>query len=447
MTTRWKIALYGFLSAGAIVLASLIVFLFYPDPFINAVIKGRITEAFRDAYPDYSIQIGNMHYDIRENRVGFDSVSLMTVDSTLSGTIAAYSVSGIGWFELLWARGLVLNGFTGTVLEARGIVVNFQREQYELRCGLLHVSVPDSEIVVDTLTIHPSGDDEQFFAGSRFRRTRFQAVVPHARVSGLACLEMLQGKMYIARAAEISDPSIDVLINKNKPAARDTSGPRMPNEILSSIKETIQIDSLNIRNGNLKYGERFMVGSKPALLTFDSMQVVITGIANNGADGDTMVIHAEGQFVKSAKMSVGMSIPVSSPEFSMRYSGSLSRLDLRRLNDWLGPSDQTRVKSGILQGATFDINVSSGRAGGSVRASYRDLTLAVINKNTGSEGGFVDGIASFVANTFKIRGTNVPDESGAMKIGLVKYARKQDDPFFGFTWFALRSGVGDVVGF
>ncbi len=445
--SRWKLALYSSLSVGAIMLAFLVIFLFNPDAFINTFLKGRITEAFQDAYPAYSVHIGTMHYDIRENRVGFDSVSLMTVDSTLSGTIDAYSVSGIGWLELFWARGLALNGFTGTVLDARGIVVNFTREGYELHCGLLHISVPDSEIVIDSLKIYPSGDDGQFFAASRFRKTRFRAVVSDARVVGLACLEMLQGKKYHARSANISDAFIDVLINKDKPSARDTARSRMPTELLSSIAESIRIDSLNLRNGKLDYSERFTIGSKPAVLTFDSMQVAITGIANQSADSDTIVIQAQGEFVGSAKMSVRMSMPVSSSKFSMQCTGSLSRMNLLKLNPWLEPSDQTRIKSGVLQSATFDINVVSGRASGTVRAVYRDLTLAVINKQTGSEGGFVDGLASIMANTFKIRGTNVPDESGSMKIGMVKYVRTRDDPFFGYTWFALRSGVGDVVGF
>ena len=56
-------------------------------------------------------------------------------------------------------------------------------------------------------------------------------------------------------------------------------------------------------------------------------------------------------------------------------------------------------------------------------------------------------IASFVANNITIRTNNLPDKSGAIKIGKVAYARRRDDPFFGFVWFALRSGVGDVVGF
>jgi hypothetical protein len=40
----------------------------------------------------------------------------------------------------------------------------------------------------------------------------------------------------------------------------------------------------------------------------------------------------------------------------------------------------------------------------------------------------------------------VLDASGVMKIGEVKYTRKRDDPFFGFVWVALRSGVQDIVG-
>jgi hypothetical protein len=110
-------------------------------------------------------------------------------------------------------------------------------------------------------------------------------------------------------------------------------------------------------------------------------------------------------------------------------------------------SDQTRFKSGLLQTATFDINVIDGRAGGSVRAVYQDLALAVINKRTGSEKGVLDVIASFIANNIKIRTNNMPGRSGTLKIGNVKYMRQRDDTFFRFTWFALRSGVGDVVGF
>jgi hypothetical protein len=142
-----------------------------------------------------------------------------------------------------------------------------------------------------------------------------------------------------------------------------------------------------------------------------------------------------------------MSIPVASPEFSLQYSGSVSSMDLSALNSFLETSDQMRIKTGALQEATFEINVASGCASGSVWSVYRDLKLAAINKNTGSEKGLSNGVTSFIANTFKIRRNNMPGKSGSMKIGVVEYTRQPDDPFVRFTWFALRTGVRDVVGF
>jgi hypothetical protein len=122
-------------------------------------------------------------------------------------------------------------------------------------------------------------------------------------------------------------------------------------------------------------------------------------------------------------------------------------MDLTRLNSFLEVGESLRIKSGILQNATFDVNVTAGRASGKVRAMYRDLAIAVRDTPTGSEKGLSKRITSYIINVWKIRGANMPDKSGSIKIGGVKYTRKPDDTFFQLAWFSLRSGVGDVVGF
>jgi len=358
-----------------------------------------------------------------------------------------FSVSGIGWMHLLWGGSFAHKDFAHVDLDAQDIELNFLQSCYELRCGRLRVSVADSEMVAESLELHPFAGDEQFFRGSTFRRTRLSFVTSQCSVMGLACLELLQGKKYHTRSVQIHDAFLDILVNKDKPDSRDTSGPFMPNEILSSIKKTLQVDSLSIMNGRLKYSERFVFGSKPAFITFDNIQVLAEGISNHVGRGAALVIHAQGKFVKAGTMKLLITIPVASPEFSFHYSGSLSGMELSPINSFLEISDQMRIKTGVLQEATFDINVVSGRARGKLRGIYRDLTLAAIDEQTGSEKGFSDGITSFIANSLKIRGTNVPDKSGSIKIGEVKYVRVPDDPFIQFMWFALRTGVRDVLGF
>ena len=221
----------------------------------------------------------------------------------------------------------------------------------------------------------------------------------------------------------------------------------MPAELLTSLQTPVQVERLVVVNGRLNYGERFAVEGKVACITLDSLELQVTGIDNQAGPGAPVAVRAKAKFMKAGTMLVEMSIPLGLPTFSLEYSGALSAMNLSALNTFLETAEQIRIITGVLHSATFAIHVEAGRASGTVRAVYRDLSLAAINKRTGSESGFADNITSFIANTFKLHQTNVPDKSGKLKIGQVKYMRARDDPFFRFEWFALRSGVKDVAGF
>jgi hypothetical protein len=438
-----KITAYAGITLGTIVVACVLAILLFSDPLVNRFIEPRIKKAFAAAYPAYSLRMTGMHFNVFTNRFGFDSVSLRAVDGEFSSSAVSFSVSGIGWAHLLWGGTLAADDFTNSMAEGQDIELNLRKYQYRLRCKLIRMSVPKSEIVTESLNLEPLGGDKQFFDGSPFRKTRLNVVTRRCSVEGLAFLEILKGENYHAHSVEIRDAEIDVLLNKDRPDGKDTSGPFMPNEILGSIKRKVNVDRVSITNGQLKYSERFDPDAKPSFITFDSMNVLAEGIANYGPVGSVFVVHADTKFADAGTMTLNMTFPVASPDFSFKYSGSLSGMDLRPINSFLEISDQMRIKSGVLEGVTYDIQVVSGHAKGSVNGVYRELSMASITKSTGSEKGVSNAIKTFVANTFKIRKDNVP---GAMKIGRIRYDRVPDDPFFQYAWFSLRTGVQDVLG-
>ena len=398
-------------------------------------------------YPAYSISIGNIKYNVFKNLLGVDSVTMIKADGTALSNVGLFSVSGISWMHLLRKRMPVANDFANAVVDVQNVVLNFPQSQYIFQCEQLHASVPDSEIVARFVKFQPSGDDEQLFAASKFRKTRYRLNVSDARVIGVAWLDMAKGNSYSARSAQIQDALLDVLVDKDKPYNYDNTMSSMPNKIFTSMKQTLRVDSLSVMNGQMKYGERFTVGAKPALIMVDNIQVQAKGIANHGGHDAAIVIRAQGNFVKAGSMKLLMTIPVESRDYSYKYSGSLSAMDIRAFNSFLEISEQIRIKAGTLQSASFEINVDSGYASGNVRAVYKDLVVAAINKETGSEKGISDRTATIIAKILKIRGTNVPDKSGLMKIGKVNFTQKPDEAFFEYSWFALRSGIQDVVGF
>jgi hypothetical protein len=423
------------------------IFFIFPDIVTNGYVKKQIVKTFTKAFPAYSMRIAGVHYTLWKNRIQFDRIALASIDSTFSCAIGKVSVSGISWLQILMHGDIASKALKGSAMDAREIILGFRKAPYELRCKRLSVAMPDSEISTDELEFHPLINDAKLFSNSKFRKTRYRINLTQCKVTGADLSGLLQGEGYCARSVEVNGASFDILVNKDTPARPDSSRPFIPCEALSSIKKIVRVNMVNIYSGRVKYDERYIIGSPPAEVTFDSLRLTAEGITNHAARGATAIIHGQGTFMKTSSAKIRMIIPVISPDLPIRYSGSLDKMDLTRLNSFLETGERLRIKSGVLENATFDIAIIAGRASGPLRVMYKDLSIGVLGKHTGSENGALNRIASFMINTTKIRGTNMPEASGQMKIGMVKYTKKKYDTFVQLVWFSLRSGMADVVGF
>jgi hypothetical protein len=434
----------GFFIGGVIIFCILILALF-PDPFINLLLKDRVSIAFNEAYPKDTLKLGRMHYNFWKNTLGCDSVILKT--NNIICRIPSFSVSGIGFTTILMQKNFTPTALTSLKIDAQNVEIINRQSQDEFRLGRLHISIPDSEIVTDSIKYYSLSDDEQFFAKSKFRQTRYRIDIPQIQIMSLDCLALLQGNGFIAKNFIIHDAFADILVNMDKPYNKNSPNPNMPNEEFASIKEIFKLDSLNIINGRLKYSERFEINSKPGIISINKITISAGEIANQKSFSDTTIIHGEGILMNSTKINVSIAIPFNSKDFSLHYSGSVGSMDVTELNSFIEPGEHQRIKTGYLQSASFTITVNSGKASGTLNAKYKDLKIDVINKNTGSENGIFDRIASLFNKMFVVRGTNMPDGKGLIKTGEIKYARDPEDYFFQFIWFAVRNGIADVVGF
>ncbi|MFZ1684518.1 MAG: hypothetical protein WAU88_10370 [Candidatus Zixiibacteriota bacterium] len=419
----------------------------FPGPLINWFIMPRVSEALARSFSQYSIEFGEIRCSVWKNEIGLDSVAVYKADGSLFGKIGEFSVCGFDWRHLIVGKRLESQDFKKATFDAQDLRMNLDDDHYEYLIERVHISAVDSEAAITSFKVHPTCDVEPFFAAGKYRRPRITVSIPGIQVKGLAIVELLQGKGCLASSVVFESPLIDVLINKDKPCAIDSDGPNMPNQVLASIKKRFEIDSLILSNGRIKYGERFGVGETPGIITFDSLEAVVTGITNQSKRGRPLEVRAQGTFMGAGLMTLQMTIPMGTPELSFFYSGSLSKMELSPLNHFLEPAEHIRIKGGEIKRLSYEIRVDSGHAIGSVRAEYSGLSFALLNKKTGSQKGILNSISSFLANTFKVRGTNKPDKSGRIKLGRIDYTKQQSEFFLQFAWFALRSGLGDVAGF
>jgi hypothetical protein len=431
------------LCLGVAVLVIVVLMLMFGSAFLNGFGKGNLERAFASVYPGYALRIGELDYSVLANRLVAHSVTLTAANSTLK--VGRMALTGVRWGRLLAGRAALVDAIAKASLDATNLDVEFPQAQFGMRCARLRASVPGSELIAEGAELRTLVGDEEFFAAHAFRATRIHLVAPECRVLGLAFGELLQGKAYRAGSVHFSRPSFDALVNRDKPVEPFVKRPLMVHEALAAIREPLQVDSLTITNGHLTYRERVIAGADPGVLTIAAVNLSVDGIANRGEATAAIQFRGQGDLMNAGTMKVLMSIPITPADFSFHYSGSLNPMDLTRLDAFLEIAERTRIKSGHAQEAAFDIDVTAGQARGRVRGIYTDLEIAVLDKQTDTAKGLNNRVASFLANALKIRKSNAPDASGAMKEGEVKYTRRPEDEFLQFAWFALRTGVLDVI--
>ena len=438
----WRLSAYVGASLGALVLAGAVLIFLFGGAILDSYGKRKAEREFAEAHPGYALRIGELDYAVGANRLVAQSVTLSATNTTLK--VGRISLTGVHWARFLWGTAALADVLAKASLEATNLDVEFAQAHYGIRCERLRASVPGSELIAEGTELRPLVADEAFFSAHGFRTTRFHLVAPECRVMGLAYGELLQGKAYRARSVHFSRPSFDALVDRDKPRKPFVKPPLMVHEALATIQQPLQVDRLIITDGSLKYGERVVAGADPGVLTFGAVAISVAGIANRGEAVAVIRLRAQGDFMNAGLLKVLMTIPVKSPDFSLHYSGSLSAMDLTRLNAFLDVAEHTRIKSGSTEAAAFEIDVAAGQARGRVRVIYKNLEIAVLDKRTGSEKGFDNRVASLLANALKIRNSNAPGASGPMKEGKVNYTRRPEDEFLQFMWAALWSGILDV---
>lgn len=432
------------LCLGAAILSVAVLILVFGRAILNGYGKAKLERAFAEAHPGCALRIGKLDYAAGANCLVAESVALRAPNLTLkTGRI---SLAGVPWAGLLWGKAARADAFAKASLDARDLEVALPRAHYGIHCARLQASVPHAELIAEGTELRPLVEDDEFFAAHPFRTTRFHVVLPECRVSGLAFSELLQGKSYQAKSVHVSRPSFDAFVNRDKPVGPFVKRPLMVHEALAAVRQPLQVDSLSITDGRVTYRERVAVGADPGVLTFGAVSLNVAGIANRGGPAAAVQLQAQGDLMEAATLKVLMSIPIAPPDFSLHYSGSLSAMDLTRLDAFLDIAERIRIKSGSAQEVAFDIEVTAGHAGGHVRAIYKDLEIAKLDKQTDTEKGVANRVFSFLEN-LRIRSANAPDPSGSMKLGEVNYRRRPEDEFLQFVWFALRTGILDDISY
>ncbi len=440
-STRARKAIRALLAAAA---GLAVLVHFGGDPLLNRFVKPRLQQALSANLPGYSLQLGVLRYGFLGNRLECDAVTVTFPDGR-PATAGAISVQGVRW-----GRWLLGNRHPDELCRrARIDVTDFSAMlasgEYRIRCGQLRLSVPDSEITAQAITVQPVTSDDVFFAAEPYRRTHYHFSAASGALRGVGVPDLLHGRAYRAASIELVRPVLDSLTDRDKPSRTATANHLTPSELLAAIDKPFRIDRLTISDGLIRYRGQRYAGANPGVLVFTAVRIAGEDIANAAAGGHSIALSAEGRLMDAGTLRVQLQIPVTSPALSFHYSGKLDAMELTGLDGYLTGAARFEIKSGAASEVRFDIDVVDGHARGLLHGVYRNLQVRILDTNTGSEKGAANRVATVLANQLKVRRDNPAGAAAAAREGKVDYVRKPEESFGQFAWIALRSGILDLI--
>ncbi|HEM46903.1 MAG TPA: hypothetical protein ENO23_07650, partial [Alphaproteobacteria bacterium] len=284
----------------------------------------------------------------------------------------------------------------------------------------MRASVRDSTFRIFGGRYEPTVPDTTFFRQLDDREDRIRVSSPRISARGFDFSLRPEGG-FVARTIVLDSTDVDVFSNRRVPDTDATaSRPWMPHTLVGSFDGRLRVDTVEL-TGRVAYGElpvREVV--EPGRFVFEDFAGRITGISNQ-PEAPPMAVEAT-MDVFGAPSTIRLEIPLDVDRMLMRMDGRVGALDLRRLNTLTVPLQGVEIQDGRLAGIRFDITVDGPTAGGTVWVAYRDLDVQIVDSGTG-DGGLFDDIKSFVANTFVLRGDNMPgDGDGEEAVpGTVEY--------------------------
>jgi len=327
--------------------------------------------------------------------------------------------------------------------DIRANVQNFRYQStdslYDLSINNARLSSATQSLALDSVHLEPKFGKNEFAKHIGHETDRMELIVEDVDFRGLN-MESLNGMEKVtAHTISVTDPSLDIYRDKRRPFPANTKPP-LPQQMIRNVPFPFAVDSLMISGGTIRYEERHPQADHPGYITFSNLSASLTHFTNISERGWTPSIQTEATVMGGSTLKAKFSFPMDSNR--QHISGQLGKTDLTSLNKALEPLAFVQINDGTLNSMRFSMDLGPDSASGNMTLLYNDLSISLLNKDSG-DSKLGNQLKSFLANTFKIKSRNTPENP---RIGTIKFKRDPQKSVFNYWWKSLLSGLKSSIG-
>ncbi len=320
---------------------------------------------------------------------------------------------------------------------------------YSLEAGPIHAQLSDSLILIDSASITPKYNEEEFGEHYKYLRGRITFRSSNIRIEGLGLEGLMEGESLKVRKCMVGSWKMDYYSDKRKPREPHPQPAVLPNELVQELQLPMSIDSFVLDNGKVRIRERAPGSTQAGVLTFDHAKIIASPYCNDTASsnyGKATHVYISALFLDEASVSASIEYELEKSELEMNIEAKVGKLNAKKLNVFLIPNERKELTGGTIDGGSLRMKIHNGIATTTVTPQYEGLSMKILPQVPGQSGGLLNGIKSFLANLFILRASNFDKDDIKAVSATTTRRRDQHEELLQFIWYALRKSLGKVIG-
>lgn len=345
--------------------------------------------------------------------------------------------------DLTISSSLLLNLYelvkSNTKFTLKEITGNYQNNNNRFEWHNINFDKNTHDLSIDSFSYRPMQSQADFVKSHSYQIDYAIIKTGAVNIRGLNLERFLKDTVLDLRSITVDNGHLDDFRDKRVPREPGIVRP-LPVDHLKMFPVKLSVDSLQLRNAWVKYGEFNEKTGSAGWIHVNRLNGLITSIRNYGAAAsDSLSMQATAYLEDSVFTALQSKGSYSDTAGGFRMQVQMGKADLRVLNPALGPLAGASLKSGYLDTMTMHVTGNDRMAYGEMIMSYHDLKVLLSGKPNQEKRSFLRGAVNSLVNTI-LKNKNTD------KKGTVFFIRLRDRSPLNYLVKITLSGVGSSVG-
>lgn len=302
-------------------------------------------------------------------------------------------------------------------------------------------------LILDSIYYQPAMGRYEYLRKKGYQDNAMDAFVERVQLEEIDFDAYFLNQSLKADVLRVDGLKLDVFRDKRIPQKEGLVKP-MPQELMQNAPFDMELDSVVLRNGLIRYQEFAPKAMLPGVIRFEELNASIAPFAMKKNSEEfplkSSMVEARAKLMGDGEVKLTADMFFGAP-YPMDVNVELGEFDLTLLNSMLANGLFIKVVDGRVTDGKWNFRMDDEEAIGKMNFKYKDLKIAFLDSLTLERGHGKLGLITFLANTFT-RSNNPRKFFNRRVTSDVYFERDKSKFIFGGWWRATFSGLKGSLG-